>query len=261
MPKKNKGIVKRIIVTPDKHFPLHDKKALNVVCKAIEIVKPDTYIDLGDTGEWEHFSTHYWKGRNAKPMEDLIPLLDKDVKVVNKGMDKIDKSLDKVKCKERHFIQGNHEVWLDNFVIRYPYLSHYSTEKALKIKERGYQYHPYNRKKLLRIGKLSFTHGKFVGKYHAWKHLDVYGKSIMYGHVHDLQRHTKTFDEGSTISAWSLGCLKDIDADEDWLGGKLTNWNHAFAIVDIYKNDNYTVQIVEIIKGRTSLWGELIEGK
>ena len=232
MPKKDKGVVKRVIVTPDKHFPLHDKKALNVVCKAIEIVKPDTYIDLGDTGEWEHFSTHYWKGRNAKPMEDLIPLLDKDVKAVNRGMNKIDKSL-----------------------------SHYSTEKALKIKERGYQYHPYNRKKLLRIGKLSFTHGKFVGKYHAWKHLDVYGKSIMYGHTHDLQRHTKTFDEGSTISAWSLGCLKDIDADEDWLGGKLTNWNHAFAIVDIYKNDNYTVQIVEKIKGRTSLWGKLIEGK
>ena len=37
------------------------------------------YIDLGDTGEWEHFSNHYCKGRNAKPMEDLIPLLDKDV--------------------------------------------------------------------------------------------------------------------------------------------------------------------------------------
>ena len=75
----DKGVVKRVIVTPDKHFPIHDKKAIKIVCKAIEIVKPDIYIDLGDTGEWEHFSSHYWKGRSAKPMEDLIPLLNKDV--------------------------------------------------------------------------------------------------------------------------------------------------------------------------------------
>ena len=105
---KDKGVIKRAIVTPDKHFPLHDKKALSVVCQAIEIIKPTAYIDLGDTGEWEYFSTHYWKGRSAKPMEDLIPLLDKDVKAVNKGMDEIDKVLDKVNCKERHFVQGNH---------------------------------------------------------------------------------------------------------------------------------------------------------
>jgi hypothetical protein len=260
MAKKSKGVIERAIVTPDKHFPIHDEKAISVVCQAIELVKPDTYIDLGDTGEWEHFSSHYWKGRSAKPMEDLIPLLDKDVSDVNAGMDIIDKSLDKVNCKERHFVQGNHEVWLDKFVVRYPYLKEYTTYNALKLKERGYKYHPYNRKKLLKKGKLNFTHGKYVPKYHAFKHLDMYGESIMYGHTHDLQRFTKT-TAGGTISAWSLGCLKDIEADEDWLSGRLTNWNHAFAIIDWFKGGNYKVEVVEIIKGQTSLWGKLIEGK
>tara|TARA_R100000152_G_scaffold7533_1_gene2920 strand:+ start:446 stop:1225 length:780 start_codon:yes stop_codon:yes gene_type:complete len=259
MPKGDKGVIKRVIVTPDKHFPIHDQKAINVVCKGIELVKPDAYVDLGDTGEWEHFSTHYWKGRFAKPMEDLIPLLNKDVKAVNKGMDQIDRSLNKVGCNERHFVQGNHEVWLDKFVTRYPYLDQYMTYNALKLKERGYNYHPYNKQKGLKIGKLNFTHGKFTSKYHSFKHLDVYGESIMYGHTHDLQRHTKTH-RGGTISAWSLGCLKDIEADEDWLRGSLTNWNHGFAIVDFFKNGNFNVQIVEIIKGKTTLWGELIEG-
>ena len=260
MPNKNKRAVRRAIVTPDKHFPIHDKKAIKVVCKAIEIVKPDIYIDLGDTGEWEYFSTHYWKGRNAKPMEDLIPLLDKDVKAVNKGMNQIDRALDKAGCKERHFVQGNHEVWLDKFVIRYPYLEQYKTKNALKLEERGYEYHPYNKKDNLKIGKLNFTHGKFTGKYHSFQHIDAWGESIMYGHTHDLQRFTKT-RKGGTISAWSLGCLKDIELDEDWLGGRLTNWNHAFAIIDFYKDGNYNVQIVEIINGRTSLWGEIIDGK
>ena len=250
---------KRAIVTPDKHFPHADIPAIKAVCKAIELVEPNIYIDLGDTGEWEHFSTHYWKGRSAKPMEDLIPLLDQDVSDVNEGMDKIDASLDKVKCKERHFVQGNHEVWLDKFVHRYPYLEHYMTYEALKLKERGYKYHPYNRKKNLKIGKINFTHGKFVSKYHAFKHLDVYGESIMYGHTHDLQRHTKT-QAGGTISAWSMGCLKDIKADEDWLSGRLTNWNHGFAVIDWFKNGDFIVNVVEIIKGKTTLWGEVLKG-
>ena len=87
----------------------------------------------------------------------------------------------------------------------------------------------------------------------------MYGESIVYGHTHDLQRHTKTF-AGGTISSWSLGCLKDIENDEDWLGGRLTNWNHAFAIIDWFKDGIYKVEIVEIIKGKTTLWGELIDG-
>ena len=56
MPKIDTGVVKRVIVTPDKHFPLHDQKAINCLKKTIEIVKPDAYIDLGDVGEWHAFS-------------------------------------------------------------------------------------------------------------------------------------------------------------------------------------------------------------
>ena len=117
MPKIDKGVVKRVIVTPDKHFPLHDQKAINVVCKAIKIVKPDAYVDLGDTGEWELFSNHHWKNLDRPPDHLLIPMLDKSVKEVNKGMDQIDKCLDKVGCKERYFMQGNHEVWLDTYLF------------------------------------------------------------------------------------------------------------------------------------------------
>jgi hypothetical protein len=134
------------------------------------------------------------------------------------------------------------------------------TANALNLDERGYEFHPYNRKRTLKIGKLNFTHGKFVSKYHSFKHLDVYGESIMYGHTHDLQRHTKTH-AGGTISAWSLGCLKDIKEDEDWLSGRLTNWNHAFAIIDFFNNGDYKVEVVEIIDGKTTLWGEVLDGK
>ena len=260
MPKNEYAVSKRVIVTPDKHFPLHDKKAISVVCKAIELVKPDAYIDLGDTGEWSLFSRHHWKNKEKPPLEVLIPMLDKEVKSVNKGMDIIDKALDNADCNERYFIQGNHEVWLDKFVTRYPYLTEYMTQNALKLKERGYKYYRFG--KHLKIGKLYFYHGhQYGGQYHTDNHIRKLGCNVMYGHWHDLQQMSATHMDGPK-SAWSIGCLKDMsDEANGWLGNRKINWAHAFAIVDFFKGGLFTVHIIQIIKGRTSLWGELIEGK
>ena len=255
---RRKSRIKRAIVTPDKHFPIHDQCAINVVYKAILKVKPDIYIDLGDTGEWELFGTHHWKNLDRPPDHILIPMLDASVEEVNDGMDGIDEYLDRVECDERHFIQGNHEVWLDNFAKKHD-RPRFLTENALRLNERGYEYHPYFRKKLLKIGKLNFTHGHRTGMHHAKAHLAMYKESVMYGHTHDLQRFTET-GLGGTCSSWSMGCLKDIKADEDWLRGNLTNWNHAFAVIDFFDNGDYKVDVVEIINGRTTLWGELIDG-
>ena len=104
MGRKKKGVVKRAIITPDKHFPLADLPAINCVKKAIEIVKPDLYVDLGDVGEW-HGSSHWqWRKKKRPPLEYQIPFIDKDVVDVNKGMDMLDESLDKVNCKEKYMI-------------------------------------------------------------------------------------------------------------------------------------------------------------
>jgi len=258
-PPKKKGVVRRAIVTPDKHFPIADYDAINIVCQAIELVKPDTYIDLGDTGEWEKFSKHYWRDRD-KPGDDLyIPMINKEVELVNEGMDIIDKSLDKIKCKERHFIQGNHEAWLDFFVAQKPHLPQYKPENALRLKERGYTYWRQDPDVKLKIGKVNFTHGDWVPKHHAKKHLEEYGQSVIYGHTHDLQRFTKTGLDG-TRSAWSLGCLKDMSSKKNkWLGGRPHNWNHAFGIVDWFSNGDYKVEVVEIINGRTTVWGHALD--
>ncbi len=80
MPKSDKGVVKRVVVTPDKHFPLHDQKAINCLKRAIEIVKPDAYVDLGDVGEWESVSGHRYKRRKRPPLEYQLPEIDKEIK-------------------------------------------------------------------------------------------------------------------------------------------------------------------------------------
>ena len=259
---KDKGVIKRAIVTPDKHAPLQDKAAINVVKKAIEIIKPDIYIDLGDLGEWHSVSHWQWKTKKKPPLEYIIPRVDKDVKSVNELLDNIDESLDKVNCKEKYLCAGNHDEWCNMFVSEHPYLPQYKFEVSTKLKERGYKYYHNTlfAEKWLKIGKLRFYHGdKKKGMHHAKAHL-AYGKSIMYGHHHGLQQASNTII-GGPISAWSVGCLKDMSPEKNkWLKGNLTNWSHAFAVIDYFRGGLFTVHIVQIINGKTSLWGELIDG-
>ena len=251
--------VRRTIVTPDKHFPLADMPAIKVVCKTIEILKPDCYIDLGDVGEWESCSHWKWKKKKRPPLEYQMPDIRADIKAVNKGMDIIDEALDKVNCPEKHFCEGNHDNWLNMFVDAHPYLKQYRFDRAVKLAERGYIYHPMGKR--LKMGKLYFYHGnQYGGQYHAANHIRKLGCNIMYGHWHDLQQYSATHVDGPK-SAWSIGCLKDMSEESNsWLQNRAVNWGHAFAVVDFFKNGLFTVHVVQIINGRTSLWGELIDG-
>ena len=88
-------ICKRALVIPDQHFPIHDKKAVNIVLKALEIVKPTIFINLGDVGEWETVSAWRWKRKKKPPLEYQLPAIDKEIKLVNKQIDRFDKILDK----------------------------------------------------------------------------------------------------------------------------------------------------------------------
>ena len=83
MKKTKGGVLKRAIVTPDKHAPIHDVPAINVVKKAIELVKPDKYVDLGDLGEFASVSHWQWKRKKKPPLEYIMPNVDKDIKAVN----------------------------------------------------------------------------------------------------------------------------------------------------------------------------------
>ena len=149
---------------------------------------------------------------------------------------------------------------MNSFVEENPYLSNLTARKSMKLDERGYKYHKIGKE--LKIGKLNFYHGHhFAGINHTRNHLLRIGGNVMYGHHHDIQQSSVTHIDG-VKSAWSIGCLKDMSADKnDWLGGRLNNWGHAFAIVDFYHTGLFTVHIVQIINGKTSLWGELIVGK
>jgi len=255
----DKGVTKRFIVTPDKHAPFEDKKAIRVLKKAIEIIQPDGYIDLGDFGEWGSVSHWQWKRKKKPPLEYIIPRVDKDVEAGIALLDTIDESLDKANVKIKHMIQGNHDEWLDMFVEEHPYLPQYKFDKAMNLKERGYKYHKAG--DYLKIGKLHYYHGHhFGGQYHTANHLRRLGTSVMYGHWHGIQMMGATSMSGP-LEAWSIGCMKDMSKEKNkWLKGRPIDWAHAFAIVDYYPGGGFTVSLVRIVDGKASLWGQELKG-
>jgi hypothetical protein len=245
------SLTKRYIVTPDKHFPYADKGAIKALCNIIEELRPDGYIDLGDTGEWSSVSKWKWKNKTQPNLEWYLPEVITDVDEVNKGMDIIDESLDKANVKDKHFIQGNHELWLDYFVEQYPYLPQYGCKTALQLDKRGYTFHRAG--ELLSIGKMNFYHGhNYGGMHHAAAHCKHYKCNIMYGHHHDYQIYTDKSKDGP-ITAYSIGCLKDMSREKnEFIGGRPLNWVHAIAVVDFIGSSHF-VRVITIDNGKYSL--------
>ena len=124
---------------PDQHFPLHSESAVRVVLQAIDIVEPDLFINLGDVGEWTSVSSWKYKKVKRPPLEYQLEEIDREIAKVNEGLDLFDEVLDKVKCKKKIMLAGNHDEWLDSFVETYPYLKGYTFKEACRWDERGYE--------------------------------------------------------------------------------------------------------------------------
>ena len=71
--------MKRAIVIPDQHFPIHDERAVDITLQAIEYIKPEIFINLGDVGEWESVSGWKYKRRKRPPLEYQLPFVNKEI--------------------------------------------------------------------------------------------------------------------------------------------------------------------------------------
>tara|TARA_Y100000593_G_C4313278_1_gene339470 strand:+ start:490 stop:1257 length:768 start_codon:yes stop_codon:yes gene_type:complete len=254
--------MKKAVVIPDQHFPIHDKGAFGCVLKTIELVKPEIVINIGDVGEWEVVS-HWAKKYSSLDLGFHLPLIDFEIGQVNEELDKIDEICNKLKIKERYVTTGNHDIWLDQFVENkvgeHSVLKDYTFLEACHWKSRGWEVLPMM--KPLTIGKLSFIHGAFTNMYHTKKHLDTYGASIIYGHTHTCQNFVKSRLDAGTIGAWSIGTIKSLKAkDNNFLRGRLHNWQHSVTIVNFWSNGNFQVEPIFINKGKCSVWGNEING-
>ena len=246
----------RVVVFPDIHFPNHDEKAFKCALKVIEAVEPTGFLLLGDVVDGESVSHWQWRKKKRPPLEYQLPFIEKEIKEGNLGLDRIDKVLEEVGCKKKQFAQGNHEKWFDHFVEENPYLEHYGSRTAFRFDERGYEWHSYGDVFRVFGSKLYAYHGgHYMGIAHARTHALHMGCNIIYGHTHDSQKAVITHISGPHM-AYSMGCLTDMT--KDYLKGRPTNWTHNVGIVDIFKNGDFNLTVLNIHKGITTYAGEII---
>jgi predicted phosphodiesterase len=247
-----KQVITRNVVLPDIHYPHHDEKAVGCVMKIMKDYKPHRIILAGDYLDMEPVS--HWIQDKKRVMENKR-LMD-DYKGANKLLDNLIRVSGK-QLKEVIYLHGNHEHWLEQYIDRHPEMEGLiEVENHIKVKDPKIklQFVPMN--DFYKLGKLHITHGLFINKYHASKTLESTGRSVMYGHTHDISMFSKMgLIEDEKHVAMSIGCLTNLSPA--YMKNRPHNWIHGMALVDVRKGGRFTSLVVPIYDGEASIMGKL----
>jgi len=223
--------IKSYIVCSDHHCPFHNKVVHRSFLRFLKDFKPDGFVINGDFVDMYSISTHITGVRDLEMAEKKILTLQDEFMVANSVLDDYDKVLSK-NC-EKFFLAGNHEDRLERFLNtdRNAVLEGLITiDGMLYLRERGYKYingYPNN---YIKLGKLIVTHGSWAPKYSAFKHLDEYRHSVMYGHVHSPQLIYAGGLDVKQVS-YGLGHMADPNSKGMSYAKKTARWVNGFAIV------------------------------
>jgi len=243
------------VIASDIHVPKNNKKATTLFLKALRSLSPDGITLLGDIGDWDPFSPFKLKKLPYKNYDESRMYDESLVQyaTLNKFLDNVAKASPKSKLTWAH---GNHEIWVDNYISGNPRARKdlFDISSRLKLKERGYKEYAYN--EVFKLGKLSLLHGMYHGQNHAKQHVLAFSKSVLYGHVHDIQVYSKITVDNESHMAWSNPCLCNLNPE--YLRTKPQNWNHGFTIVYKWPNGNFQVNIIRIQNGRCVVEGQEI---
>jgi predicted phosphodiesterase len=251
-----------VVVLPDLHLPVHDRSALRIVLKAIEHLKPQRLVILGDWLDAAFASAHPASSREEAEGGGYIQ---NEIEPCRRLLEEFEDH-----CKEIVYLEGNHEFRVERLITRdkgawlaIPELvlpkNLLSMNRKNKFTWIPYQHNAtrdaaYQLPHYKVAEGLIAVHGWSTSKYSASKHLDlVQGWSIVYGHTHRAQsearRHPMT---GRMIKGWSPGCLAQLQPM--WMHSSPTTWTHGFSLI-YCRNDlsNWTSYTVNIDQGECIL--------
>jgi predicted phosphodiesterase len=235
---------KRIGILSDIHFPYADITALNAAVKYLISFNPDCIILNGDTIDMYHGSDFEQDPRNRKPdyefamvrfflcqLHELFP----NTRIIYKA--------------------GNHcERYEKKIMQRLPYfvdLKWMNLEFALNY-EMPFKVEVVKNKRIIKAGHLNILHGHefakgFIAPVNVARGFYLRSKAnVIAGHHHRISNHRSKDLNGKQISAWSTGCLCELNPKYM----PINEWQHGFATVEIISNDgNFRVNNIEIIDG------------
>ena len=243
---------KKFIIVGDIHAPVYDQIAIKSVLNLMDDIKFDGIINLGDFMDLACVS--HWNESKHKTLEGKR--LKSDYIIGNALLDEFDKRLPE--GTEKHFLLGNHECWVEQLIDKYPALDGlFDVESALKLVERGYKVYPYN--EIVRFGRLCVTHGIYCGTTPARTHASKLLSNVLVGHTHSPEMcliHSPAKEV--SVIGYVNGCL--CHSSPDYLKGKPSNWATGVAILYLFPNGWFDVNLIRIVKGRFVYNEKLYDG-
>jgi len=250
-------------IASDWHDTNSCEASINILIKMARKHKQQKYYrrliingDFLDLAEFMERSKNFkkWVVRPEGIEDYFLPAANRAIRWGNKILDCLQKTFGHIV-----FISGNHDWRLDNFGQLYApdiYKDKFNLEKRLKFAKRGILHVPYNN--WYDIGKMSITHGMYHGTTCLKRHYEACGRSVIFGHVHQVG--AKSFvKRGDSNIAYSLPCMCDLAPD--YLKARENNWTKGFGVLNVKSNGKFNFNTFTIWDGELVLpSGEIIKG-
>lgn len=215
--------------------------------------QPDTVVLLGD--QLNASSISHWNDDKPRNKEGIRLIDEMDLHALE-VLDMIDRYVPNAR---RIWHKGNHERFIDDFLLKHPELEGIvDPVKYLRLKDRGWEV--YDHKELSRVGKVYFTHGEYAtGKYHARRMLDLYQRNIRYGHRHtyEVAIGTSAADQKDFHTAVAVPCLANLNPS--YAQNKPNNWINGFLWGENTKSGAFTDQVAIMVDNKYLFGGKVYE--
>lgn len=168
----------------------------------------------------------------------------------------------KLKDADRIWLQGNHDRWELDVAESQPELQGcFDRIVNLRLKERGWKI--VENGKSTQLGKLTVCHGDTItggSNLAARKAIEVYFKSVLFGHFHNASSFSKVSPVDSSLKymAWSSPVLCKLNPA--YLRNKPNSWVNGFTVVYVMPNGNFNVYPVIVAGGKFAFEGRVYGG-
>lgn len=242
----------RILILPDTHYPIHDKRLWKATLEIVQDYQPDSIIHIGDLMDYPQPS-RWTKGTKEEFEGSVFEESDRAIR-------EIIEPLRRVYTGPIGVHEGNHDARPRLYMEKYaPALAgdHFNFENLLRFDDFGITRLPdFNN---VAPGWIS-THGHLGGirlnqkpGMTALNAAIRVGKSIIMGHTHraGISANTQGLD-GSVNSLWGVEVGHIIDPKKvGYLRGATGNWQQSLATLTV-EGKHVTPRLIPVSSGRLS---------
>jgi hypothetical protein len=242
-------MLKKWLYVPDAHHPYVDKRAWQIMLRAMQHFKPHGICIMGDFVDCAPISFHTPSPGQASLAEEL------------KAGQAAIADLEALGAKEHHYIEGNHEFRLPRYLHeKAPEIAEFLSFKAILGLSAKWKYTPY--KKFLEHGKVYVTHDlERAGRGAHEQALTDAQDNVIIGHAHSMGVSYRGNARGKTHVGAIFGWLGDktcVNYRHRLLANRY--WTLGFGIGYMETNGTVHVQAIPIIEYKCVIEGKLIVG-